>query len=87
MKAIEAERLHQSDLIAGHGAERIVRLVGRAFRLGRVAVAAQVGADDGEIGREDRRHPRPHGEALREALQKQKRRALARRHVVNLDVV
>ena len=34
VKAIEAERFHQSDLIAGHGAERIVRPVGRACRLG-----------------------------------------------------
>src|SRR5262245_44531897 len=60
MEAIEAERLHQPDLIAGHGAERIIRPVRRAPRLGRVAVAAQIGADHPEIAGKHRRNPRPH---------------------------
>ena len=48
-----------------------------AFGLGGVAVAAQVGADDGEALGEPRRDPVPHRVRLRIAVQQQERRPAA----------
>ena len=46
---VEAEVLHDVDLVLRHRALRIVRMIGQALRLAAVAVAAQVAGDDGEV--------------------------------------
>src|SRR5579872_5358426 len=71
VKALETERAHQIELIASHRAEGIIRSVGKAARLGRVAITPQIGADDGMARRQFRRHARPHRLVLRKAVQQQ----------------
>ena len=49
VEAPEVEMAHQRDLVGGHRPLRVVGVVGGAFRLGGVAIAAQVGGDHGEM--------------------------------------
>ena len=49
VEALEAERRHHLDLVLRHGAERVAAVVVAARRLLRIAVAAQVGGDHGEL--------------------------------------
>jgi hydroxyethylthiazole kinase-like sugar kinase family protein len=44
-----AERGHDLDLVLRHGAERIAGMIVAAGRLFGIAIAAQVGANDGEF--------------------------------------
>ena len=87
MEAIEAEAAHDAELIGGHCAEGVVRAVGKASRLGRIAVAAQIRTNDGEMFGEPRRHPSPHRAALGKAMQQEHRRALAADLEGDLDAV
>ena len=79
-EAIEAERRHHLDLVLRHGAERIARVIVAARRLLRVAVAAQVGADDGEVLRQPRRELVPGRVRERIAVHQQQRRPAAAMH-------
>ena len=74
-----AERAHDRDHVGRHRALRVGRVQGIGRGLRRVAVAAQVGADDGAPARERGRDLVPHRVRLRIAVQQQERRAAARR--------
>jgi len=80
------EAAHERDLIAGHGAEAVVRAVGERDRLGAVAIAPEVGGDHRIVLRQERRDPRPHGLRLRIAVQEEHRRTLPADHVGDLDI-
>jgi len=83
VEARKAELDHQRRLIGGHRAEGVVRAIGEAMRLRRIAIVAQVGADCREPGcGQERRDPGPHGEALRKAMEHEDRRATAANHAV-----
>jgi hypothetical protein len=71
------ERRHQRDLVGRHSPERVAGMV--VARLGTVgvAVAAQVGRDDGVLPSQLRGDAVPHDVALREAVHQQDRRTLA----------
>ena len=86
-KRAKAEALHQPDLIARHRAEGVVRVVGQAGGLRRVAVAAQVGADDRVPPGELRRDARPHRHALRKPVQQQHRRPVAADRAGDADAI
>ena len=83
-EAREAQRAHQLDLVRRHRALRVVDVAGAAVGLRRIAVAAQVAADDGEALGEARRDPVPHRVRLRIAVQQQERRAAAADDAVDL---
>src|SRR6201999_3788638 len=89
---LEAETLHDFELIPRHRALR-VRLVIRArFRLAAAAVAAQVGANNREVLRESRGDLRPHRVGLGESVQQEQgwagaALAQADRHFVGLYVL
>ena len=70
------ERDHQVADAARVGAERVV-----AARLGRLAVAEQVGRDDGEALGEVGEHPRPRGGGRRDAVHEHDHRPAAGRSV------
>ncbi len=69
VKAFEAERAHEADLVGGHRPEGVIAAVGSADRLRGIAVAAQVGTHHGEVDRKLRRDLRPHRQILRIAVQ------------------
>ena len=77
-EALVAERAHQRDQVGGHRPLAVLRVVERGRRcrrgLGRVAVAAQVGDDEAEVGRQRARDAPPHRVRLRIAVQQQQRR-------------
>ena len=77
MKLRKTERRHHLDLILRHGAERIVDVPLATRWLFGIAVAAQVGADDGEVARQDRRHGVPRQMCEGIAVHQQQRRAAA----------
>ena len=54
METLVAERRHDLDLVLRHGAERVAAMVRAAGRFFRVAVAAQIGGHDRELGSEAR---------------------------------
>ena len=68
---LEAELLHDLELVARHGALGIGFVVGARVGLAAAAVAAQVGANDGVVFGEARRHLRPHGVGLGKSVQEQ----------------
>ena len=68
---------HQLDLIRRHRALRVADVACAAVGLRRIAVAAEVGAHDGEALREARRDPVPHRVRLRITVQQQERRPAA----------
>ena len=76
MKTIEAERLHHTHLIVG-GSSLAVRGMVEAGgrRLVAVAVATEVGADDGEVRRQSRCHLAPFDMALWIPVKQQQCRA------------
>jgi hypothetical protein len=74
-EGLEAERLHDLDLVPRHRPLRVARVVCAAVGLRAVAVATQVCRDDREALGEARRHLVPHGVRLRVAVEKKHRRA------------
>jgi hypothetical protein len=74
---IEAERPHHVDLILRHAPERVVRMIRLAARLRAVAVAPQIGRNDGEIARQARRNALPGEMGERVAVKQQERRTFA----------
>ena len=76
-EAVKAERRHHLDLVLRHGAERVPGMIDAARRLLRIAVAAQVGADDGEVLGEPRRELVPARMGERIAVHQEERRAVA----------
>jgi len=83
-EAVEAQRRHSLDLVEGEGPLRIAHVVGSGGGLGAVAVAAQIGDDDGERGGQARGELAPHQMGLRVAVQQQERRSAAAGHQVDL---
>ena len=77
-EALVAERAHQRDHVGRHRALAVLRVIElgrrRRRRLGRVAIAAQVGNDEREVGGERARDAVPHRVRLRVAVQQQQRR-------------
>ena len=71
----EAEVLHEQHLVIGHGSFRIRGVVGVGRWLCAVAVAAQVRGNEGEVARQQWRHPMPHHVRFRKAVQQQQRMA------------
>jgi hypothetical protein len=67
-EAREAETLHDRHHVAREGALGVGRVVRRGGRAGAAAVAAQVGAHDGEAPRKARGHVAPHQVGLGEAV-------------------
>ena len=80
---VEAERRHHLDLVERQRPFRIIREIGAGRRFRAVAVAAQIGDDDGEVLGQARRHLAPHHMGLRVAVQQQQRRAAAAGHEVD----
>ena len=80
----KAERAHHLDLVRRHRALRVVDVLRAAVGLRRIAVAAQVAADDGVALREPRRDPMPHRVRLRIAVQQEERRTAAADDAMNL---
>src|SRR4029078_8963910 len=72
---LEAEFLHQLDLVTRHRALGIRFVVGARLGLAGSAVAAQVGTNNRVVLRESRRDLRPHGVRLREAVEQEQRGA------------
>jgi len=83
VKALETERAHQAQLVRGHRAKRVVRTIGRARRLVRVAGAPQIRSDHRKPLGEQRRDSSPHGERLRKTVQQQDGRTPAAHAVVD----
>ena len=82
-EAREPEVTHHLDHVQRHRALRVggMARVGRGLR--RVAVAAQVRADNGELARQRGGDPVPHRVRLRIAVEQQQRRPAAADHAVN----
>ena len=74
-EGVEAERAHQADLVGGHGALGVRRVVAPGGRPRRVAVATEVGGHDRVVLRERRRDEVPHDMGLGIAVQQQDGRA------------
>lgn len=74
-EAVEPEDPHQRHHVGSHGPFGVGGMVRRWRRLGREAVAAEVGTDHAEAGGERGRDLVPHRMGLRVAMQKQERRA------------
>jgi hypothetical protein len=72
-----AERRHHLDLVQRQRAFRIVDEIVAGRRLRAVAIAAQIGHDDGEILRQARRHLAPPHMGLGIAVEQQQRRPAA----------
>ena len=81
-KPVEAEMLHQIDLVLRHGALGIVDVVLAVLGLAAVAVAAQVRRDDGVFLRQFRRHAKPRQVGQRGAVDQEQGRAAATDHRV-----
>lgn len=91
-EAFVAESVHQRRHVGGHAALAVVRMIGVAWRLARVAVAAQIRKYEPEVRREPLRDALPHRMRLREPVQQQQRRRVdpaadAREHAYAIDVV
>ena len=74
VELLEAELLHDLDLVARHGALGIGFVIGAGLGLAAAAVAAQVRANNRVVLGEPRRDLRPHGVGLRKAVQQQEGR-------------
>jgi hypothetical protein len=83
-EAVEAERSHRLRLVLRQGALRIGGVVRGRGRLRAVAVAAQIGDDEGELLGQARRHLAPHDLGFGIAVQQQQRRPTAADHQVDL---
>ena len=82
-EALEPEVAHDLDLIERHRAFRVLVVIVAAFDLAAVAVAAQIGDDDGVVARELARDRGPRHAALRRAVQEQHGRPAAADHAVD----
>jgi hypothetical protein len=82
----ETQRLHYLDLIRGHGALGVRRVVLAAEGLGAVAVAPQVRGDHSEVLSEPGGDRVPHRVRLRVAVEQQHGRPLAPTDEVDLGV-
>ena len=71
-----AERFHDLDHVAAHGALGIGLVLRIALRRGGPAIAAQIHADDAMGLGERRREVVPHGMGLRKAMQQNQRLAV-----------
>lgn len=76
-EAIEAELVHQSELVTPHRPLRVGLVVESRVRFRALAVAAQVARDDGEVLGKARRHLVPHHVCLGMAVKEQERRPAA----------
>ena len=76
-EALEAERPHDGEVVAGPRALRVRLVVCGRRRLRAVAVAAQIGGYDREIAGQLRRDRVPHDVRLRMPVQEQQRRPRA----------
>jgi hypothetical protein len=76
-EAVEAEMIHHRDLIPRHRPLRVRRVIGGRRRLAAVAVAGEVGGDDGELLGEAWGDGVPHHVRLRVAVEQQEWRAAA----------
>ena len=76
-KLFESEMRHDVDLVLRHAAERVIAVVVFAARLGTVAVAAQIGRDDGKLLRQPVRVAVPAHVRQRVAVQEEQRRSAA----------
>jgi len=84
-EALEAELLHDVDLVLGHAPERVVAVIGQAARLTAVAVATQVRSHDREaLGQPGRDQP-PVDVRERVAVEQEQRRPSASDHAVDGD--
>ncbi|CAN5749782.1 hypothetical protein BH20ACT23_BH20ACT23_19380 [soil metagenome] len=63
-EALETQSGHQPDLIQGHRPLRIWLVIGSGVRFRAVAVAAEVGRDDGEMVGQSGSEPVPHDVCL-----------------------
>ncbi len=77
-EARKSEPLHHDDHVLRHGPLRIGRVIGRGRRAAALSIAAQIGAHDGELARQQRRDVAPHQVRLRKTVQQQQRRAGSR---------
>ena len=77
-EAAKTEPLHDGHHVARHGSFGIRLVVRGRPGAAAAAVAAEIGADDGEMARQDGRHASPHQMRLGKAVQQQDRRAGAR---------
>ena len=84
---LEPELAHDLDLIERHRALGVVGVILAVRRLAAVAVATQVGDDDGVVLGEIGRHQPPRDHRLRRAMQQQHRRALPGHRAVDGDAV
>jgi len=84
-EALEAELLHDLDLVLGHPAKGIVAVIRQPARLATVAVAAQVGDDDGEVLGQPRVDESPVDVRQRVAVQQQQRGSGAADDAVDRD--
>src|SRR5512139_3367131 len=82
-ETLEAEMLHDLDLVERHRALRIETVLVVARDLAAVAVTAQIRDDDGVIAREIARDRGPRDAALRRAVQEQHGRPAAADHRMN----
>jgi hypothetical protein len=73
-EALMTQRPHQRHTVAGKSALRHLRVVWLIGRLGGFAVAAQIRADDGEVGRQHRCNLVPGGVGARMPVQQEERR-------------
>ncbi len=74
IKRRHVQRRHELDHVLGHGTLAVVAVVRQVRRLGRVAVAAQVGHDQIKVLVELARHTVPHHMGLWKAVQQQQHR-------------
>ncbi len=70
----KSEACHHSNHVPRHGALRIRFVVARGGWTTALSISAQIGANNAELLRQQRRHPPPHQVGLREAVKQQQRR-------------
>ena len=80
---LEAERIHDLDVVERHGALRVIDVIVAARRLAAVAVAAQIGHDDRELLGQPPRNLVPLDVCLWVAVNEQQRWAAATDERVN----
>ena len=78
-EAFVAQRRHDLDHVLGHGALGVPGVIRSAVWLGTVAVAAEIGADEGEALGQDRGDAVPDRVGLRVAVQQEQGRPLPAR--------
>ena len=74
IKLINIQLVQQAHHILRHGAFAVVAVIRQACRVGRIAVAAQIGQDQTIVVFERLRHTMPHDVSLGEAMQQHQHR-------------